>query len=257
MFVSPSVYQRHQPCNKAIVYLRYLKPYTPAGRLLVRLLPSVNFSINYIFFLLGLEFPIHLAPRFRTKELVTLKIPLPRKNENSEEMSFSRDDDIKMSFTFAEYKLIIPWTTYYDSKAKGCLKRLNIKFYHDDFDVQRISQVYFFLNLSTASPMKYLLCTKGSPVMEHILERHECPPLLVSYEWEAIQEEDLALTVIVMFVLTLIITAVLAYVTFNKHQNMVMKPKRTTSTSGPKTASGMTGSDLNRKPNESLRRPGY
>jgi hypothetical protein len=45
---------------------------------------------------------------------------------------------VKISFTFADEKLIVPWTVAYDAKTGQYLTDLIIKFYHDDFDVHMI-----------------------------------------------------------------------------------------------------------------------
>ena len=161
---------------------------------------------------------------------------MPRENENGPEMKMSLENDVKVSFMFAEYKLVVPWTMVYESKTKLCLKRFKIKFYHDDFDIQRIS---------------HLVDDVG-----HIGSNNQCPPFDIVYEWEAIQEEDLALAVIIMFTLTLVVMGVLAYIAITGHENKIIKSARTAPSKS--VAGSMTGNPfLLRKPAESLRRHGF
>jgi hypothetical protein len=54
-------------------------------------------------------------------------------------MDINLDQDVKISLTFANNKLIVPMIVVYDSKTKKSLIQLSITFYHDDFLVERIS----------------------------------------------------------------------------------------------------------------------
>ena len=46
--------------------------------------------------------------------------------------------DAKMTFTFADYKVSVPWTIVYQAKNGSTIQEISLKFYHDDFEVQRL-----------------------------------------------------------------------------------------------------------------------
>ena len=47
------------------------------------------------------------------------------------------EEDVKISFTFAHRKFLIPWIPVYDSKKRRSLDKLIITFDHDQHDVLR------------------------------------------------------------------------------------------------------------------------
>lgn len=132
-----------------------------------------------------IEIPIYHLPRFRTPDFFSFKPSLPRHTDNDKEMQFNPDEDVKISLTFVDSKLVIPWITVYDAKEVKHLEKLTITFEHDEFDVLRVGHT-----------------------AEYSRENEEGPsvvPFEVLYRWKAVQEEDLALGVGVMFALTLLL----------------------------------------------------
>lgn len=49
------------------------------------------------------------------------------------------EEDVKVSFTFADRKIILPQVVVFDADEKKSLKRLIVTFYHDKFDVLRLT----------------------------------------------------------------------------------------------------------------------
>lgn len=138
-----------------------------------------------------LELPLHHSPRFRMREKSPVEVPLPRPEEKGPEMQIDLSSDVKISFTFADEKLIVPWTVAYDAKTGQYLTELIVKFYHDDFDVHMID---FTPKHSTDK-----------------LRVSSIPHITIIYEWEALQEDDIGTGVIAMFSITLLLTIMMVY----------------------------------------------
>jgi hypothetical protein len=114
-------------------------------------------------------------PRFRRKDSIVYRVSLPRPTENDPEVNLNPNEDVKATLTFAENKLVVPNIKVFDSKRRASLEKLVIVFYHDDFDVLRLSY---------------------HPVMGHPIQRFDpTHPSLTAfelvYQWEAVQEDDL------------------------------------------------------------------
>ena len=78
-------------------------------------------------------------PRFQKSDSFVLQTTLPRPSEKEPEVRLNPEEDVKVSLTFASSKLVVPNVIMYDSKKKRSLQQLMITFYHDDFDVLRLS----------------------------------------------------------------------------------------------------------------------
>ena len=63
-------------------------------------------------------------------ESVSFQAVLPRPDENEAEMKLELEKDVKISFTFADYKLVVPWTVIYDSNKGVALHTIRFTFYH-------------------------------------------------------------------------------------------------------------------------------
>ena len=92
---------------------------------------------------------------------------MPRPEEDKPEMKIALEEDVKISFTFADYKLVVPWTVIYDSKKGVALKEIYLTFYHDDFDVHRVDYETVFDN-----------------VVDNMLVRGQLPVVSLIYNWE-------------------------------------------------------------------------
>lgn len=126
-----------------------------------------------------IEIPSNLMPKFRHPESINLKPTLPRPNENGPEIKFDPNENVKISLTFADNKLILPWITLYDARNGKRVEKLLILFEHDEFEILRVSHV-----------------------LEYALEGDEGPsfePIQIVYKWQAVGEEDLSFGVGVMF----------------------------------------------------------
>ena len=78
-------------------------------------------------------------PRFQKSDSFVLQTTLPHPSEKEPEVRLNPEEDVKVSLTFASSKLVVPNVIMYDSKKKRSLQQLMITFYHDDFDVLRLS----------------------------------------------------------------------------------------------------------------------
>lgn len=88
-------------------------------------------QISCLSFLDYLTFTLSTGTRFASPtEKIVFQPPLPRPEENAPEIRVNLEEDVKISFTFAEYKLVVPWSTLYDSKKGVALKEIKLKFYH-------------------------------------------------------------------------------------------------------------------------------
>ena len=155
---------------------------------------------------------------------------MPRPEEDKSEMKIVLEEDVKISFTFADYKLVVPWTVIYDSKKGVALKEIHLTFYHDDFDVHRVdydtifdtivdnrlvrgelpvvSLVYNWevkLRLFNSSPCSFSLC---SMLINHWNNNS------TFHRQQALQEDDLNVGVLTMFTLTLIATILMVSKSF-------------------------------------------
>lgn len=84
---------------------------------------------------------LHQMPRFRKPDSVVLHAPLPHEEKRNPEMlmALHPDEDVKISLTFHENRLQIPWIVLFDAKSKRSLYKLTITFTHDEFDVLRLN----------------------------------------------------------------------------------------------------------------------
>jgi hypothetical protein len=86
-----------------------------------------------------LDFNLYQMPRFQRGDSFVLQTSLPRQSDKEPEMRLNPEEDVKVSLTFASSKLVVPNVLMFDSKKKRSLQKLLITFYHDDFDVLRLS----------------------------------------------------------------------------------------------------------------------
>jgi hypothetical protein len=86
-----------------------------------------------------LDFNLYQMPRFQRGDSFVLQTSLPRQSDKEPEMRLNPEEDVKVSLAFASSKLVVPNILMFDSKKKRSLQKLLITFYHDDFDVLRLS----------------------------------------------------------------------------------------------------------------------
>ncbi len=85
-----------------------------------------------------LELPLHQMPRFGepAKFIYRAVLPEPVSKEGSKSKgNVNPDQDIKISFTVSDTKILIPWTKIFDSKTKTSLTKLLITFSHDQYEI--------------------------------------------------------------------------------------------------------------------------
>jgi hypothetical protein len=116
-------------------------------------------------------------PRFRRRDSTIYRVSLPRPTEKDPEINLNPDEDVKITLTFAENKLVVPNIKIFDSQRKSSLEKLIVIFYHDDFDV---------LRLSYHTEM-------GHPIQRFDATHPSLTAFELEYQWEAVQEDDLRL----------------------------------------------------------------
>lgn len=88
-----------------------------------------------------IDIPINQMPRFRVPDSGIIHVPLPSDPQSQAVGRPARvnpDEDVKISLTFADHKLILPWTVVFDAARRRSLKRLVVTFSHDQFEVEGI-----------------------------------------------------------------------------------------------------------------------
>lgn len=89
------------------------------------------------------DVPILQMPRFRIPSTSILHVNIPQpKDIDGKKAAHGKlvnpEEDVKVSLTFADHKLILPWTIVFDSEKRRSLQKLIITFSHDQFDVESI-----------------------------------------------------------------------------------------------------------------------
>jgi hypothetical protein len=79
-----------------------------------------------------------MMPRFGEADSHIFHATIPRIAENASEFRINPRSDLKVSFTFLGNKLSIPALTVYSSKDRVSLKKLEIIFTRDEFEVVRV-----------------------------------------------------------------------------------------------------------------------
>ena len=86
-----------------------------------------------------MDVDLYHMPRFRKSESFVMRVNMPRPSEKEPEIKLNPEKDVKISLTFDGHKLVVPMIQLFDSIRRRSLKTLRITFYHDDFDVLRLS----------------------------------------------------------------------------------------------------------------------
>lgn len=120
------------------------------------------------------------------------------------------------SLTYADSDLVIPWINAYDAQTKKCLNKLTVTFVHDEFDILTVNYatecMCLTLLLFCLCALHLTLCvynTDGSPLHGFDPSHPALTALEVVYSWDSVQQDDLAMGVTVLFILSLIWTTVL------------------------------------------------
>lgn len=129
-------------------------------------------------------------PRFREQFSTMFQIHMPRKDENGPVMDLDMSSDVKTTFTFFHDRLVVPLVLVFDSHHKRTASRITFTFAHDEYEVLRVF-----------STVDY-----GEGPEE---DERELPLVEILYEYETVQEEDVAAGVFYMFLLTLLLFAVM------------------------------------------------
>jgi hypothetical protein len=85
-----------------------------------------------------IDLPVHMMPRFGMSDSHIFHTVIPKFSENSTDFRINPRSDLKVSFTFLGNKLSVPWVIVYSAKDRVSLKKLEIIFTRDEFEVVRV-----------------------------------------------------------------------------------------------------------------------
>ena len=86
-----------------------------------------------------MDISLQQMPRFRIRDSTIIRVTLPRDSDNSPEMKLNPSEDVKVSLTFDNSKLAIPWIVLFDAANRRTLRRIVVTFSHDEFEVLRLN----------------------------------------------------------------------------------------------------------------------
>jgi hypothetical protein len=84
-----------------------------------------------------MDLSLNQMPRFRVTDSSVLRVTLPRMSDSSPEMKLNPTEDLKVSLTFENNRLVLPWVVLFDAANKRSLRKLIITFAHDEYEVLR------------------------------------------------------------------------------------------------------------------------
>jgi hypothetical protein len=85
-----------------------------------------------------IDLPVHMMPRFGMADSHIFHTVIPKFSENATDFRINPRSDLKVSFTFLGNKLSVPWVIVYSAKDRVSLKKLEIVFTRDEFEVVRV-----------------------------------------------------------------------------------------------------------------------
>lgn len=170
-------------------------------------------------------------PRFKQRDTAVITAPLPKPDIEDtgadsgaavKETRIDPANDVKLSLAYLNSKFGIPWIVLYDSQSKKSIEKLKVIFSHDDFNVLGVEyEIIYSKEIQRLDPSHPSL---------HSFE--------ISYEWSAVEEEDLQTGVLVMFISSLVALCALVAVIvanydsrlassgYNRMDNAPPTPKR-------------------------------
>ena len=179
-----------------------------------------------------LEMPLHHLPRFQEPSKFVMHAVIPGQDGNEAEyepkkagdsiegsrsttwkgknVKVNPDEDVKISFTFAHKKFLVPWLSVFDSKKRRSLDKLIITFDHDQHDVLEVhfEKVY------------------GKEIQRLDPNHPSIVGFEMTYQWRAADDTDFSSGIFEMFLMALIFGSViffLAYVFDPNHQPRVVR----------------------------------
>jgi hypothetical protein len=104
-----------------------------------------------------LEMPLELSPRYLLPKQIVFHTTVPKYNVNiTTDYRIDPNHDLKISFLFDHYsKLSTSWITVFDSVARKSLKKLDVYFVHDEFEIVK---VYYTTKCNSSSRFHEVLC---------------------------------------------------------------------------------------------------
>jgi hypothetical protein len=127
---------------------------------------------------------------------------------------------IHRSLKFSGNKLLVPWILLYDAKAKKPLKKLEIVFEVDEYEVLRLTTLPVY----------------GPPSLNIDASHPSLTAFEIVYTFKAVEGEDLSLGISVMFLLTLLGVVFLSW--------QALRPEGNNSDQTVKTATSARGKAL-------------
>ncbi len=87
-----------------------------------------------------LDVPIEKMPRFKLSDSQVIQVAIPTK-EGENGGTLNPTDHFKISMTFANHKLLVPWVALYDAQERKSLNKLTVIFEYDEYDVLRVRSI--------------------------------------------------------------------------------------------------------------------
>jgi hypothetical protein len=154
-----------------------------------------------------LEMPLHHLPRFREPGKFVMHAAVPGQDGNEAEFDLKNshqaketaswmgknvkinpEEDVKISFTFAHRKFLVPWIPVYDSKKRRSLDKLIITFDHDQHDVLEVHYERIY----------------GKEIQRLDPNHPSLVGFEIVYQWRAADDTDFSSGIFEMFLMALI-----------------------------------------------------
>ena len=154
-----------------------------------------------------IELPLRHLPRFKEPAEFVMHATIPGQQGKEAEMDFNTtgakaedflwkaknvkvnpEEDVKISFTFANNKLLIPWLSVFDAKKRRSLEKLEVTFEHDQYDILevRYNRVY------------------GREIQRLDASHPSVVGFVMVYQWVHADETDFSSGIFEMFLMSLI-----------------------------------------------------
>ena len=117
-----------------LTYISFMIAYQTGDRVSAQIRSQQSGYSNYFH-----DIPIDQMPRFRICSSSIINVKLPRSEELGHNIKLDTNEDFKVSLSFSNNKVILPWLKLFDSNEKKSLQKLIITFNHDEFDVLRLT----------------------------------------------------------------------------------------------------------------------
>ena len=184
-----------------------------------------------------IDIPLKNMPLYRQKDESMIRVELPNDSESDKPLSkIDPKYNVIISMIFSGGNILLPHILLFDSKERKSLQKLIITYYHDENDVISLKHtticklIHIFISLFNVENLFYLTFIDylwiDGPRIPIIDPSH--PSLTafnVVYKWESVQQDDLPLTITVLFSLGVIFVIFLMCLTINEKSKQINQSK--------------------------------